>query len=66
MTNPPNPPAPTTLDAIQRHEVRYSLAELQRELQLERSAGSYSMEKLNQAEIGKMFQNRRKARGKKL
>ncbi len=65
MSQPATPPAPTTLDAIQRHEVRYSLVELQRELLLERSAGSYSMEKLNQAEIGKMFQNRRKARGKK-
>ncbi len=64
MSNPPAVPV-TTLDSIQRHEVRYSLAELQRELILERNAGSYSMEKLNQAEIGKMFQNQKKRRAKK-
>lgn len=55
----------TTLDSIERHQVRYSLAEIQRELQLERSSGSYSMEKLHQAEIGKMFQNKKKRRASK-
>lgn len=46
-------------------EVRYSLPELLGELGQERNAGSFAMEKLNQAEIGKMFENRRKRRGKK-
>jgi len=46
-------------------EVRYSLPELLGELDQERHAGSFAMEKLNQAEIGKMFENRRKRRGKK-
>lgn len=65
MNTTPTPPAATTLDSIQRHEVRHSLAELRRELQLERHSGSYSMEKLDQTEIGKMFQNNKKRRAKK-
>ncbi len=49
----------------QLHEVRYSLPDLLGELELERNAGSFAMEKLNQAEIGKMFENKRKRRVKK-
>jgi hypothetical protein len=47
------------------HEIRYSLPDLLGELEQERNAGSFAMEKLNQAEIGKMFENKRKRRVKK-
>lgn len=46
-------------------ETRYSLPDLLTELEQERNAGSFAMEKLNQAEIGKMFENKRKRRAKK-
>ena len=36
-------------------EVKYSLPELLEELKEERSTGAFSMEKLDQGEIGKMF-----------
>lgn len=45
-------------------EVRYSLPDILAELRLERTTGTFSQEKLHQAEIGKLFQNRRKRRGK--
>jgi hypothetical protein len=35
------------------------------ELAAERSTGSFAMEKLNQAEILKLFENKRKTRAKK-
>ncbi len=60
------PPVPAARPPLRRiHEIRYSLTELLGELEQERNAGSFAMEKLNQAEIGKMFENRRKRRGKK-
>jgi len=37
------------------NEVRYSLPQLLEELKAERSTGSFSMEKLDQTEIGKLF-----------
>lgn len=55
------PPRP----AAQVREVRYSLPELLAELELERNTGSFAMEKLDQKEIGKLFENKRKRRGKK-
>jgi hypothetical protein len=36
-------------------EVRYSLPQMLRELQVERATGSFAMEKLGQMEIGKLF-----------
>lgn len=45
-------------------EVRYSLPELLSELQLERTTGAFAQEKLHQVEIGKLFKNRKKRRGK--
>jgi hypothetical protein len=56
-----SPPPP---DTPLLREVRYSLPELLAELQLERTTGSFSQEKLYQVEIGKLFQNRKKRRGK--
>ncbi len=46
-------PAPKPRAAI--GEVRYSLPEMLEELKVERSSGSFSLEKLDQTEIGKMF-----------
>jgi hypothetical protein len=47
-------------------EVRYSLPELLEELKVERAAGTFAMEKLDQSEIGKLFKTRsRRAKGKK-
>lgn len=45
-------------------EVRYSLPELLAELKLERTTGSFAMERLNQMEIGKLFLNKQKRRVK--
>jgi hypothetical protein len=45
--------------------VRYSLREILFELAQERSTGSFGMEKLNQTEILKLFENKKKRRGKK-
>jgi uncharacterized protein (DUF1684 family) len=44
-------------------EVRFSLPELLHELQVERTSGSFSQEKLHQAEISQLFKNRNKHRG---
>jgi hypothetical protein len=46
-------------------EVRYSLPELLREVQLERNAAVFSMEKLDRAEISKIFQKPRPRRALK-
>lgn len=39
-------------------EVRYSLPQLLKELEIERASDSFAMAKLDQAEIGKLFKNR--------
>jgi DNA-binding transcriptional regulator GbsR (MarR family) len=58
-------PAPEP-ERISRHariaEVRYSLPEMLEELKLERSAGSFAMEKLNQVEIAKVFKSKKAKR----
>lgn len=43
-------------------EVRYPLPQILAELELERSAGSFAMEKLDQKEIGNLFKARRPSR----
>lgn len=43
-------------------EVRYSLPQLLQELEIERASGSFSMEKLDQKEIGTLFKARRAPR----
>lgn len=53
--NPERQPAAPVLG-----EVRYSLPELLNELLIERTVGSFSQEKLHQAEISKLFTNRKK------
>jgi hypothetical protein len=61
----PDESSPPSAPATGIVEVRYSLPELLAELQLERTTGAFSQEKLHQVEIGKLFQNRKKHRGKK-
>jgi hypothetical protein len=60
---PSPPPAPVPVIS----EVRYSLPELLREIELERRESSSAMETLDQLEIRKMFASRshRHARDKK-
>ncbi len=60
---PASEPADTPAFIPVINEVRYSLPDLLGELQLERTAGAFSQEKLHQVEIGKLFQNRKKRRG---
>lgn len=60
QSSPPDGPP----DVMALAEVRYSLPELLAELRLERTTGSFAMERLNQFEIGKLFQDRQKRRAK--
>jgi hypothetical protein len=53
-------PAPAPAPAPQISEVRYSLAEMLREIDVERRESSFAMETLDQLEIKKMFANRRR------
>ncbi len=64
---PERDPDPAPAPAPQANEVRYSLPDLLREIDLERRESSFSMETLDQVEIGKLFANRRRrhARNKK-
>lgn len=61
MTNPTHParviPPPAIIG-----EVRYSLPQLLKELEIERAAGFFAMEKLDQVEITKMFKAQATAR----
>jgi hypothetical protein len=45
-------------------EVRYSLPDLLAEIDAERGSASFAMEKLDQAEIGKLFKTKKLARVK--
>jgi hypothetical protein len=54
-TSPPTPPPGLS-------EVRFSLPELLREVQLERNAPAFAVEKLDQVEIAKLFQKNRPRR----
>jgi hypothetical protein len=50
--------------SLQIAEVRYSLPELLSELTVERAAGTFAMEKLDQTEIGKLFKAKVQRRAK--
>jgi hypothetical protein len=63
--NTPVPP-PAAVPPAVVGEVRYSLPELLREIEVERRESAFAMETIEQVEIQKMFANRRRhARGKK-
>lgn len=53
------PPSPIIV-----REVKYSLPLLLEELKIERAAGSFAMEKLDQKEIGKLFKAKTTRRAK--
>jgi hypothetical protein len=62
-TPPASAPAPATNPGLT--EVRYSLPDLLREIAQERTSQTFAMEKLEQAEIGKLFSQPRKRRALK-
>ncbi len=62
MSEPIDPSATPPRIAIA--EVRYSLPAMLEELKIERSASSFAMEKLDQAEIGKLFKAKASPRAK--
>ena len=55
------PPAPKSAMLA---EVRYSLPEMLAEIQAEKGSASFAMEKLDQAEIGKLFKTKKIPRAK--
>jgi hypothetical protein len=59
----PQPP-PATPKSAMLAEVKYSLPEMLAELDAERGSASFAMEKLDQAEIGKLFKSKKTARAK--
>ena len=58
-TKHPSPPTPPALA-----EVKYSLASLLEEIEVERNTSSFAMERLDQHEIGRLFKTRN-PRGKR-
>ena len=64
MDDIPETTPPAAAHSLQVAEVRYSLPDLLRELTLERATGTFAMEKLDQAEIGKLFQAKAQRRAK--
>jgi hypothetical protein len=56
--------APAAPKSAMLAEVRYSLPEMLAELEAERGSASFAMEKLDQAEIGKLFKSKKTARVK--
>lgn len=59
----PTPPEAVHLPSMLL-EVRYSLPELLAEIENERKSASFAMEKLEQAEIGKLFKTKKSTRVK--
>ena len=62
MSPPPTPPAKQPVVFCGIAEVRYSLPALLKEVQIERSASAFAIEKLDQVEIAKLFQKNRSRR----
>lgn len=61
--NPSPTPGSTRPDPFaQFAEVRYSLPALLEELKLERTTGSFAMEKLSQLEIAKLYKSKKAKR----
>jgi hypothetical protein len=66
MAKNPPAPAPDPVPPVIVGEVRYSLPELLKEIEVERRESAFAMETIEQVEIRKMFANRRRhARDKK-
>jgi hypothetical protein len=64
MNDTPKDTPPAAAPLLHVAEVRYSLPDLLRELTLERAAGTFAMEKLDQVEIGKLFKTKAQRRAK--
>jgi hypothetical protein len=67
MSSPPTDEqekAPAAPKSAMLAEVKYSLPEMLAELEAERGSASFAMEKLDQAEIGKLFKSKKPARVK--
>ena len=64
MNDTPETTPPAASASLQVAEVRYSLPDILRELTLERATGTFAMEKLDQAEIGKLFKAKAQHRAK--
>ena len=67
MAESEHPPKETAAQApkpIVLTEVKYSLPEMLAELEAARGSASFAMEKLDQAEIGKLFKTKKPARVK--
>jgi len=62
MSKPPPPVETAAIPSVAIAEVRYSLPQLLKELEIERAAATFAMEKLDQAEIVKLFKSRTPAR----
>ena len=60
----PAPESNPQAEALAPAEVKYSLPALLRELKVERAAGTFAMEKLDQTEIGKLFKAKAPRRAK--
>jgi hypothetical protein len=64
----PDPTAPEGTEPAPKPamlaEVRYSLTEMLAEIQAEKGSASFAMEKLDQAEIGKLFKSKKTTRVK--
>lgn len=58
----PEKEAPVPAPAPIVGEVRYSLPQMLKEIEIERASGSFATEKLDQLEIGKLFKNRAQSR----
>jgi hypothetical protein len=67
MADPEHAPKDTEAQApkpLVLTEVKYSLPEMLAELEAERGSASFAMEKLDQAEIGKLFKTKKPTRVK--
>ena len=62
--NPEAGPAPAAPKSGMLAEVRYSLPDLLAEIEAEKGSASFAMEKLDQAEIGKLFKTKKVVRAK--
>jgi hypothetical protein len=61
-----NQPGPETDSASPFAEVKYSLPELLRDVKVDRSSSLFSMEKLDQDTISRLFEQHNSRRGPKL
>ena len=64
MSEPNTDPFPDVNTMIEVQEVRYSLPQLLKELEIERTSSVFSKEILDQTEISKIFDQKKRAQGR--